>query len=158
MTDSAKRALVTGAGSGIGRGIARALAAAGWDVGVNDLDERTGSAVAAEIRSGGGRAWALQTDVGDGEQVQELFQRFCALAGGIDLLVNNAGVQTWAPLLDLREEDWVRTLRTNLTGTFFCTQQAARRMRDRGGCIINIGSGANVRPFPQLGDYCASKG
>src|SRR5262249_31340783 len=112
MTDSAKRALVTGAGSGIGRGIARALAAAGWDAGVNALDERPGSAVAAEIRSGGGRAWALPADVGDGEQVRDLFQRFCDLAGGIDLLVNNAGVQTWAPLLDLREEDWARTLRT----------------------------------------------
>src|SRR5262249_39811836 len=70
----------------------------------------------------------------------------------------NAGIQTWSPLLSLSEEDWQRTIRTNLTGTFLCTQQAARRMRGAGGCIINIGSGANCRPFPQLGDYGASKG
>jgi NAD(P)-dependent dehydrogenase (short-subunit alcohol dehydrogenase family) len=158
MTDSAKRALVTGAGGGIGSGIARALAAEGWVVGVNDLAGPGGRAVADEIQAGGGRAWFLPADVGNGKEVQDMFQQFGDLAGGIDLLVNNAAVQTWASLLDLREEDWERTLRTNLTGAFLCTQWAARSMRDRGGCIINIGSGANVRPFPQLGDYCASKG
>jgi NAD(P)-dependent dehydrogenase (short-subunit alcohol dehydrogenase family) len=158
MTATGKRALVTGAGSGIGRGIARTLAAAGWQVGVNDRDESTGQAVSAEIQAAGGQSWYLRGDVGDGAQVRDLFHRFCDLAGGIDLLVNNAGVQTWAPLLELPEEDWDRTLRTNLTGTFLCTQQAALRMRDRGGVIINIGSGANTRPFPGLGDYCSSKG
>jgi NAD(P)-dependent dehydrogenase (short-subunit alcohol dehydrogenase family) len=158
MTEATKQALVTGAGGGIGRGIARVLATDGWAVGVNDWDEVGGRAVTAEIQAVGGRAWFLPANVGDSTAARDLFQHFCDLAGGIDLLVNNAGVQTWAPLLDLREEDWDRTLRTNLTGTFLCTQQAARRMRVRGGCIINIGSGANARPFPHLGDYCASKG
>jgi NAD(P)-dependent dehydrogenase (short-subunit alcohol dehydrogenase family) len=67
-------------------------------------------------------------------------------------------VQTFAPLLELSEADWDRTLRTNLTGTFLCTQRAARLMRSTGGAIINIGSGANRIPFPSLGDYAASKG
>jgi len=153
-----KRALVTGAGSGIGRGVALALVTDGWVVGINDRNAHTGQAVVAEIEAAGQQACFLHADVGDAEQVREMFRRFDGFAGGIELLVNNAGVQTWAPLLDLREEDWLRTLRTNLTGTFLCTQQAARRMQDRGGCIVNIGSGANTRPFPQLGDYCASRG
>lgn len=153
-----KRALVTGAGNGIGRGIALALAADGWAVGVNDRNEQAGRAVVAEIEAAGRQTCLLHADVGDAVQVGEMFRRFDGFAGGIELLVNNAGVQTWAPLLDLREEDWDRTLRTNLKGTFLCAQQAARRMRERGGCIINIGSGANARPFPKLGDYCASKG
>ena len=78
----------------------------------------------------------------------------------LDLLVNNAGVQTWKPLLKLSQKDWDRTIRTNLTGCFLCTQLAARIMCDAGdgGCIINIGSGANREPFPNLVDYCASKG
>ncbi len=74
------------------------------------------------------------------------------------MLVNNAGVQTWSPLAELSEEDWDRTIRTNLKGTFLCSQRAARLMRGHGGSIINIGSGASKLPFPCLGDYCASKG
>jgi NAD(P)-dependent dehydrogenase (short-subunit alcohol dehydrogenase family) len=87
-----------------------------------------------------------------------MFGQLFRESGQLDLLVNNAGVQTWAPLMDLREEDWDRTIRTNLKGTFLCTQQAARLMRNRGGRIVNIGSGANKAPFPRLVDYCASKG
>jgi NAD(P)-dependent dehydrogenase (short-subunit alcohol dehydrogenase family) len=74
-------------------------------------------------------------------------------------LVNNAGVQTWKPLLELGEEEWDRTLRTNLKGTFLCTQRAAREMlKAGGGTIINIGSGCNKVPFPNLVDYTSSKG
>lgn len=88
-----------------------------------------------------------------------MFKEFQTVAGKIDLLVNNAGVQTWAPLLKLGEQDWDRTIRTNLKGTFLCTQEAARSMKDMGGGgIVNIGSGANKSPFPNLVDYCASKG
>lgn len=88
-----------------------------------------------------------------------MFEKFLDSAGRIDLLVNNAGVQTWSPLLSLPEADWDRTIRTNLKGTFLCTQQAALRMKEcDGGVVINIGSGANKAPFPNLVDYCASKG
>ena len=72
--------------------------------------------------------------------------------------MNNAGVQTWKPLLELTEAEWDRTLDTNLKGCFLCTQRAARMMQHHGGRIVNIGSGCNKIPFPNLVDYTASKG
>jgi NAD(P)-dependent dehydrogenase (short-subunit alcohol dehydrogenase family) len=160
MASSEKCALVTGASKGLGRGIAIGLAEAGWSVGINYFNDQKGAeATAASIRDSGGTAWILQADVGDSDQVRGMFDAFTEQAGDLDLLVNNAGVQTWAPLLKLSEEDWERTIRTNLTGCYLCTRQAALRMKQAGGgCIINIGSGANKAPFPNLVDYCASKG
>jgi len=157
---SEKCALVTGASKGVGRGIAIGLADAGWSVGVNYFRDKAGAeATASRIREAGGTAWILQADVGVSEQVRAMFTAFMEQAGRLDLLVNNSGVQTWVPLLDLDEKDWDRTIRTNLKGTFLCTQQAARLMKDAGGgSIVNIGSGANKAPFPNLADYCASKG
>jgi len=157
---SEKCALVTGASKGVGRGIAIGLAEAGWSVGVNYFRDRDGAqATASRIREAGGTAWILQADVGMSEQVRAMFSAFMEQAGRLDLLVNNSGVQTWIPLLDLDEKDWDRTIRTNLKGTFLCTQAAARLMKDAGGgSIVNIGSGANKAPFPNLVDYCASKG
>jgi NAD(P)-dependent dehydrogenase (short-subunit alcohol dehydrogenase family) len=76
----------------------------------------------------------------------------------IDVLVNNAGVQTWSSLLDLAESDWDRVIDTNLKGSFLCTKAAAAHMKECGGSIINIGSGCNKWPFPNLVDYTASKG
>ena len=78
--------------------------------------------------------------------------------GGLDLLVNNAGVQTWNALLDVTEEEWDLVIDTNLKGCFLCTQAAARHMTSGGGSIINIGSGSNKVPFPRLVAYTASKG
>lgn len=159
MKTNAKVALVTGASKGVGRGIAVGLAQAGWDVGVNYNRDRDGAeATASTIRQEGRRCWVLHADVGDAGQVRAMFKQLQENDDELNLLVNNAAVQTWASLLDLKEEDWDRTIRTNLKGTFLCTQQAARLMRGRGGCIINIGSGANKAPFPNLIDYCASKG
>jgi NAD(P)-dependent dehydrogenase (short-subunit alcohol dehydrogenase family) len=154
-------ALVTGASKGVGRGIALGLASRGWDVVVNFASDRAGAEeTAGRATSVGARAWCIQADVGYADQVQRLFAAAVDQAGPIHTLVNNAGVQTWSPLLDLAEADFDRTMRTNLKGTFLCTQQAARQMRDggTGGVIINIGSGANKAPFPNLVDYGASKG
>jgi NAD(P)-dependent dehydrogenase (short-subunit alcohol dehydrogenase family) len=152
--------MVTGASKGIGRGIAVGLARSGWDVAVNYHHDRAGAeATGHMIAECGVRHWILQADVGDGQQVVQMFAHLQETAGTPRLLVNNAGVQTWAPLLELREEDWDRTIRTNLKGCFLCTQAAARQMRDNGGgSIVNIGSGANKTPFPNLIDYGASKG
>jgi NAD(P)-dependent dehydrogenase (short-subunit alcohol dehydrogenase family) len=160
MAQQTKIALVTGASQGVGRGIALGLAENDWDVGINYHSNQAGAEDTAEaIRARGRQAWLLPADVGDSRQVQAIFEQLDRQAGRLELLVNNAGVQTWASLLELREEDWDRTIRTNLKGTFLCTQQAARRMQAAGGGrIINIGSGANKAPFPNLGDYCASKG
>lgn len=155
-----KRALVTGASKGVGRGIALGLASAGWSVGVNYHSDAAGAEATMEsIEERGGRAWIFKADVGQRPQVDAMFAHFLEKTGGIELLVNNSGVQTWSSLLDLEEEDWDRTIRTNLKGTFLCLQAAARIMKESGGgSIINIGSGANKVPFPNLGDYCASKG
>ena len=159
MDQHIKIALVTGASRGVGRGIALGLAEEGWDVAVNFRADQEGADSTAEnIRSAGRQSWVLQADIGEGEQVRNMFAHLREQAGQLDLLVNNAGVQTWAPLLELEEADWDRTIRTNLKGTFLCTQQAARLMQPTGGRIINIGSGANKAPFPRLVDYCASKG
>jgi NAD(P)-dependent dehydrogenase (short-subunit alcohol dehydrogenase family) len=154
-------ALVTGASRGIGRGIALGLAAAGWDVVINHYqDEANAAEAAAEVRSRQRQSWIIEADVGDGARVQAMFAQVQQTVGRLALLVNNAGVQTWASLLTLREEDWDRTIRTNLKGCFLCMQQAARLMTadGEGGAIVNIGSGANHVPFPNLIDYCASKG
>ena len=155
----AKNALVTGASKGIGRGIAVALAEAGWNVAINyNRDQAGAEETAQRVQAAGVQAWCMQGDIGIGDDVRRMFAEYDEQVGALDLLVNNAGVQTWAKLLDLQEEDFDRTIRTNLKGCFLCTQQAAMRMRDRGGSIVNIGSGANKTPFPFLVDYCASKG
>jgi NAD(P)-dependent dehydrogenase (short-subunit alcohol dehydrogenase family) len=155
-----RNALVTGASKGIGKGIALDLARNGCSVVVNyHSDEAGANAVVEEITAMGRATWAIKADVSQSAEVDAMFaaafQRFPAL----HILVNNAGVQTWKPLLDLQEAEWDRVLDTNLKGCFLCTQRAARRMKDTGGgSIINIGSGCNKLAFPNLVDYTASKG
>jgi len=153
-------ALVTGASKGVGRGIALELARQGCAVAVNYNSDHAGAAATvAEIVALGARAFAVQADVAAGPQVDRMFEQIDAEFGALDILVNNAGVQTWKPLLDLTEAEWDRVIGTNLKGTFLCTQRAGARMRSTGGgSIINIGSGCNKWPFPNLADYTASKG
>jgi enoyl-[acyl-carrier-protein] reductase (NADH) len=154
-----KTALVTGSSKGVGKGIALELARCGCDVAINYHSDADGAAATvAEIRAMGRNAFAVTANVGVATEVDrmfgEVFERFTLL----DILVNNAGVQTWKPLLDLEESEWDRTIQTNLKGCFLCTQRAARRMREhRSGRIVNIGSGCNKIPFPNLVDYTASK-
>jgi len=152
-------ALVTGAGTGVGKGIALELARAGCHVAVNFLiDERQAAETVSEIEALGASAFAVQADVRLSAEVRAMFDCVLERCQKLDVLVNNAAVQTWAPLLDLREEDWDRDIATNLKGCFLCTQAAARHMKVRGGVIINIGSGCNKVPFPGLVAYTASKG
>ena len=159
MTHENRVALVTGASKGVGKGIALGLARSGWDVVVNYHRDAEGARQTInEIETLGRQAWVAQGDVGQEADVERMFAELDRAIGRIDLLVNNAGVQTWCPLLELSLADFERTIRTNLIGAFLCTQAAARRMRSSGGAIVNIGSGANRTPFPNLADYCASKG
>lgn len=152
-------ALVTGASSGIGRQIAVHLAGLGYEVIINYFRDASGARRTLElVQQTGGNGWVHQADVGCSKDLDALFEHIVQRGVPLAVLVNNAAFQTFAPLIDLAEEDWDRTIRTNLTGTFLCTQRAARLMRDTGGAIINIGSGANKIPFPKLGGYCASKG
>jgi len=158
-------ALVTGASRGIGKGIALELARNGYRVAVNYYNESASlvDTAIAEIRTmqGGSTADVLpvEADVRSSSQVNAMFERVIGTFGRLDLLVNNAGVQTWKPLLDVTEEEWDLVIDTNLKGCFLCTQQAARYMKDHGGgSIVNLGSGCNKLAFPSLVAYTASKG
>ncbi len=157
---SGQAALVTGASKGVGKGIALELARSGASVAVNYNRDRQGAeGTVAAIEEMGGEAIAIQADVSRFSDVTRMFGEVLSRFPRLHLLVNNAGVQTWKPLLELQEEEWDRTLGTNLKGCFLCTQQAARHMKEQGGgVIVNIGSGCNKVAFPNLVDYTASKG
>jgi len=155
-----KTALVTGASKGVGKGIALELARAGCHVAVNYNSDAAGAAATvSEITARGLKAFAVQANVGVSAEVDAMFSMVLQEFGKIDVLVNNAGVQTWKALLDLEEAEWDRVIDTNLKGTFLCSQRAARLMKEHGGGrIVNIGSGCNKVAFPHLVDYTASKG
>ena len=157
---SGQSAVVTGAGRGVGRGVAVELARAGCRVAVNYVEEPDlADHVVAEIVTLGADAFAVKADVRIAAEVGRMLDEVARRFGRIDVLVNNAGTQTWGPLLDVAEDDWDRVIATNLKGCFLCTQAAARRMKAQGGgAIVNIGSGSNKVPFPNLAAYTASKG
>ena len=152
-------ALITGASSGIGRRIAERLALAGYHIVVDHFRDSSGAEHTLElVRAAGSDGWAFDADVGSSTELDALFAKITETGMRLEVLVNNAGIQTFAPLMELSEQDWDRTIRTNLKGTFLCIQRAAKLMQSSGGAIVNIGSGANRVPFPNLGDYAASKG
>jgi NAD(P)-dependent dehydrogenase (short-subunit alcohol dehydrogenase family) len=155
-----KVALVTGASKGVGKGIALELARSGCSVALNYYSDQTGAeATAAEIAEFGRAAFPVRGDVGCSVDVKRMFGEVLERFSRLDILVNNAGTQVWKPLIDLEEAEWDRVIATNLKGCFLCTQQAARHMRTAGGGrIVNIGSGCNKLPFPNLVSYTASKG
>jgi NAD(P)-dependent dehydrogenase (short-subunit alcohol dehydrogenase family) len=155
---TAKIALVTGAGSGIGRAVALALAKAGFTVVLAGRRLAQLEQVAHEAGSG---AVGIAADVTDRGSVDALFERIAKDFGRLDLLFNNAGVSAPpAPLEDLSFDQWRSVLDTNLTGAFLCTQGAFRLMKaqkPRGGRIINNGSVSATAPRPRLVAYTASK-
>ena len=156
-----KVALVTGATQGIGLGIALRLAQDDADIVLNvrHLDERSASAREAILKHGV-RCEVLQADVGDTAQARKLVADAAAAFGRLDVLVNNAGVERNAGLLDVREEDYDAVLRTNLKGPFFLCQAFAQQAKaaQRGGRIVNVSSVHEELPFPHFAPYCASKG
>lgn len=156
-----KIAVVTGASTGIGRAIAITLAERGWDVAfTHSRSIQEADKTLASIERNGARGFAVQCDAGIKAEVDAFYDKVERWAGAPDLLVNNAGIQTWGSLLEVTEEDWDRVIRTNLKGCFLNTQAAALRMKaaGKGGVIINIGSGCNKLAFPKLVSYTASKG
>jgi NAD(P)-dependent dehydrogenase (short-subunit alcohol dehydrogenase family) len=156
-----KIALVTGAGSGIGKACALALAEAGWSLALCGRRLDRIEAVAVEAAGHGVEARAIQADVGDADQVRGLFEAIDLRFGRLDLLFNNAG--TGAPPVPFDEltfEQWRRVVDTNLTGAFLCAQGAFRMMKaqePRGGRIINNGSISAHAPRPNSAPYTATK-
>src|SRR5262245_60608735 len=155
----AATALITGAQQGIGRGIALALAREGAAVAINYLDEAAGTAAAAAARHEGARAVALPGDVSSPAGCARLVEEAAQALGGLDVLVNNAGMFPRVPMLDMTEGDWDFVIDINLKGAFFCAQAAARIMLGAGrpGAIINLASQA-IRGAPRGVHYSASKG
>jgi 3-oxoacyl-[acyl-carrier protein] reductase len=151
-------ALVTGASKGIGAGIAHALAADGWLVGVNFRSDREGAeAVVKAIEEAGGRAAPIEADVSDGAP-DELFKRVESELGPVLALVNNAGVNADGLAIQLDDEAWDRVIGTNLTAAFRLTRQAMRPMiRARYGRIVNIASVVGPRANAGQANYAAAK-
>lgn len=159
---SQRIAVVTGGSTGIGSHLVGALAEAGYRVAFSyHASAEPAQALVTHLAAQGHDVIGLACDVGVKSEVEAFAAAVMDWAGTApDLLVNNAGIQTWAPLLDLSEERWDAVLRTNLKGCFLNTQVFGRAMADRGagGAIVNIGSGCNKHAFPNLVDYTASKG
>lgn len=156
-----KFALVTGAGSGIGRYVALALMQDGYDVALAGRRAEALEETAHQGAAGGARGLAIPTDVGDPHSVERLFERIRKEFGRLDLLFNNAGVFTkTASIEDIPYESWKAALDVNLTGYFLCTQGAFRIMKaqqPRGGRIINNGSISAHAPRPQAACYTTTK-
>ena len=161
MTPALKVALVTGGGTGIGRAAALALVRSGFAVVVAGRRPEPLAAVAREAKKLGGRALAVPTDVGDPASVKALFVKTRETFGRLDVLFNNAGTGTPAvPIEEITFEQWKKVLDANLTGTFLCSQEAIRIMKNqtpRGGRIINNGSISAHAPRPFSSPYTATK-
>jgi 3-oxoacyl-[acyl-carrier protein] reductase len=153
-----KVAIVTGAGSGIGRSIALTFAKEGAAVVIADVDLENAQNVAEEIKSEGGKARAVKTDVSNRDDVEKMVKTTLQDYGKIDMLVNNAGIYRPDHLEDLTEEKWDSVIDVNLKGVFLCSQFAGREMiKQRKGAIINIASIAGVLPMEMVGPYGPSK-
>ena len=161
MSTSAKVALVTGAGTGVGRAVATALAKAGYSLALAGRRKEMLDKVAGEVNAAGAQAIAVPTDVTSRDSVLALFATVKSSFGRLDVLFNNAGIGAPpVPLEDLPFETWQQVVATNLTGMFLCTQEAIKIMKSqnpRGGRIINNGSISAHAPRPFSVAYTATK-
>ena len=153
-----KVALVTGASRGIGRAIAERLSREGAAVAINYAsDAGEARKVVAQIEASGGKAFAIQADVGRVPEIVRLFDETINRFGKLDILVNNAGIMPINPVSAVTEAEFDRIFAVNVKGTFFACQQATTRLAD-GGRVINMSSSTTVRMMPSYGAYVATKG
>ncbi len=154
-----KVALVTGAGSGIGHAIAVAFGRAGAHVVVNYFGyEQQAEALAQALTRSADRSLALKADVSNAQQVADMVRDAVKELGPINILVNNAGVESPSPFLEIQEEDWDRMVNIDLKGAFLCAQACGRVMKDNGGgSIVNISSIAGKEGNPNASPYSAAK-
>ncbi|HNQ45184.1 MAG TPA: SDR family NAD(P)-dependent oxidoreductase [bacterium] len=152
-----KTALITGAGQGIGRGIAVRLARDGYNIAIADINLNNLAEAAQEISALGVRVLKIEADVSSAHDVQHMIQATVDEFESLDVLVNNAGIYPFTPFMDITEEQWDKVIAVNLKSVFLCSQAAARIMPD-GSRIIMTSSVASMLGFSGLVHYCASKG
>lgn len=154
-----RTAIVTGAGSGIGRAIAERFTEEGAGVVIADIRSDTGKKVEEEIKKAGHKALFVETDVSNSKDVENMVDKTIKEFGKVDILVNNAGLLIKKPILETTEEDWDRVLDINLKGAFLCIKHTVKYMMEqKKGKIINMASmGAKIGLHNDCG-YCASKG
>ena len=156
-----KAALVTGAGSGIGREIALLYAKQGAVVAVADIDEAAAGGVTAEIAAAGGHAFPVALDVADRDSARAAVETVVERQERLDILVNNAGIGMVGNLLETEPEDFRRLMAVNADGVYFCSQAAVAQMlaqEPRGGVIVNIASVAGMVAVARRFAYCTTKG
>ena len=160
MNLEGKVAIVTGAGRGIGKAIAQALAGAHASVIVNDVDLNAAEEVAGGIEAQGGKTLPVKADVRKGDEISRMVETAVKDLGGIHILVNNAGIVMRKPAEEIAEAEWDQLIDINLKGTFLCAQAVAKAMMKagKGGRIINISSIMGGVALPPRAAYCASKG
>jgi NAD(P)-dependent dehydrogenase (short-subunit alcohol dehydrogenase family) len=154
-----KCALVTGAGRGIGHGIAQVLAEQGVHVAINDLELAQAEKVASCLATRGVRTMAVRADVSNRDEVEAMVARAWDTLGPIDILVNNAGIETIIPFLEMTDEQWTRLVDVNLRGAWLCSQVFCRRALAEGrpGSIVNIGSIQAGKVLPGRTHYAPAK-
>lgn len=156
---SGKRAIVTGAASGIGRATAELLAAEGAAVVIADVDAVAGEAAAAGIRANGGRAVFVACDVTSSQECRAAVAVAVRDFGGLEILCNNAGIVRRADVVETTEEEWARVMAANVTSVFLMSKHAIPVMAaGGGGAIVNTGSGWGLKGGERAASYCASKG
>jgi len=154
-----KVAIITGAGSGIGKGIAFVFVEEGGKVVVADWSERDGKETVEQIHKKGGEAVFVKTDVSQAKDIDKMVKTCLNKFGRIDILVNNAGILKSKPLHETSEQDWDTVLNVNLKSVFLgCRKVIPEMIKQGNGKIINIVSIAGLVGFDQIGSYCASKG
>ena len=159
MAGDGKIAVVTGGGSGIGRAVCLAFAREGANIGVADVNREAAEGTVYEVKKLNRDAVALQVDVADPKSTQAMVAQVTAAFGGLDILVNSAGVREIVPFLLLPFAEWQRILSVNLTGTFLCSQAVAQYLvtRGKGGKIVNLASVAGLTAVPNRAAYVSSK-
>jgi NAD(P)-dependent dehydrogenase (short-subunit alcohol dehydrogenase family) len=158
---SRKVVLVTGGGSGLGRGIGYRFAEAGADIVVNYLHSAGSAAeLSSQVAALGGKALTVQADVTKKSGVETLIAKTMDVFGRLDVLINNAGIYPLSPVIEMAEEEWDQVVNANLRSTFLCTQAAAKQMieQETGGAVVNIASIEALNPAPMHSHYNAAKG
>lgn len=152
-----KLVVITGGGRGIGFAIAKQFAAEGSKIIIADLNYEQAQKAEDTLRAGGTECYAYKVDVSKVEQIEAFFNQLKQKFGRIDILINNAGIQIRNPSINFLERDWDLLMSINLKAVFFCSQQAARLMKGKGGVIVNISSGTSTQTTPGRAPYVISK-